>query len=572
VCHDGVVKPFKFVSTVVYPSAETTWADAVLRQADEDINRPSLNATIQAVLEPLKVRVISKGNAAPYFLAKRFQVELHSLMRKYPFFRLIGRRLCPTDLFDLRSNKIMGGEGPYGFASIDFSAATDNLSAGLSEDILDELTLDFPPWWRHLLKQCLAPHYCEYPKTDGVTLEGVQQMNGQLMGSIVSFLVLCLANAGVTLAATAVADPADWYSRLKGVLINGDDNGFVCRKSVYETFSRWATLCGLEMSVGKAYWHPKIFNINSECFHFDLVDPRSTPKVIPYLNTGLFFGQGKVLAKTDEDSSERRMVDVIDQVVNGALPGRGGDLLSEYIRLHRDEIRDECAGRNLFIPIGLGGIGCQRPYGWHSEVTFEQQALAGKILSDDPFIHLGFGPQIAETAREVPVGSLPPWQVKTRERRHLDDIRSQLSPHRCESRGNHWFTNSHGKAYRPLRKTYCLQAPTVLVVRRQDGARYPYRMDSRESDFLTTLVQGTAGTVYSLDELALCARRDFTPCVVQHRNRDHSIQEDASPWATLGRSLELDIEMDYDLDSCLGAIRHYLSAVEQEKVVWTLDQ
>ena len=95
-----------------------------------------LRCTIQAVLEPLKVRVISKGEAVPYYLSKSLQVAIHSVMRQMDCFRLIGRPLCPTDLIDLRDNPVEGGEGELEWNSVDYSAATDKLSARLSRSIL----------------------------------------------------------------------------------------------------------------------------------------------------------------------------------------------------------------------------------------------------------------------------------------------------------------------------------------------------------------------------------------------------------------------------------------------------
>jgi len=53
----------------------------------------------------MKVRVISKGPAIPYYRAKELQKALHSALRGMPQFRLIGRWLCPTDLMDLDDSR-----------------------------------------------------------------------------------------------------------------------------------------------------------------------------------------------------------------------------------------------------------------------------------------------------------------------------------------------------------------------------------------------------------------------------------------------------------------------------------
>jgi hypothetical protein len=551
VCADKVVRPFAFATVSRFPAGEAEWADAVVAQADADLSQGALKATIQAVLEPLKVRVISKGNAAPYYLAKLFQKKLHGIMREYPFFRLIGRKLCPTDLLDLKKHSVLGGAGPLGWASIDFAAATDNLSASLSKEIMDVLTEGFPKWWKDLLMQCLAPHFCEYPKVDGVELDPIQQENGQLMGSIVSFLVLCLANAGVTLAATAEEDPRDWYSRLQGVLINGDDNGFACRRSVYDTFAWYAGACGLEMSVGKAYWHPTIFNINSTCFHYNLVDPTATPKCVPYLNTGLFFGKGKVMGKTDETTDPRMMTAVINEVVGGARAGRQSDLLKQYLALHRDQIADECRGRNLFIPIELGGMGIDMPPGWKTEVTIAQQTLAGKIMAANPNMwQTGLGPAPSGPVDERPPPEEAPWLAPTQEKIPYRGVGAGIR----RSRKRKGFFESSGLVFRPLGKRKCFIRAVTCDRRRPCADFVPYEISQVEEDFAITLINMTAGSVYTLDELAATARAHLPRLVVHHRDRDCSIDASLGVWERMGASLRLDIEMDHEFDTLLTAI------------------
>jgi len=553
---DKVVRPFSFTPVAMCPAGEAEWADAIVAQADEDLSKGALKATIQAVLEPLKVRVISKGNAAPYYLAKLFQKKLHGIMRGYPFFRLIGRRLCPTDLIDLREKSILGGTGPLGWASIDFAAATDNLSASLSKCIMDALTEGFPVWWKDLLLQCLAPHYCEYPPIHvfggGVeTVESIQQANGQLMGSIVSFLVLNLANAGVTLASTAQEDPRDWYSRLSGVLLNGDDNVFAARKSVYDTFSRWAGACGLEMSVGKAYWHPTIVNINSTCFHYNLVDRTSTPKRVSYLNTGLFFGKGKVMGKTDDEVNPRTMTSVINEVVDGARAGKQCDILKQYLALHSDQIADECRGKNLFIPIELGGLGISMPYGWKTEVTQAQQTLAGFLLASNPNLwKTGFGPSISREVEDRPPELDVPWVAPILERSTNKGVGSGI--HKIVEKPG--FFTKQGFVFRPLGRSKCFVRHVNCDVRRPYSDFVPYKNSELEDDFHITMINLLKESVYTVEELAPVARDSLPRLSVQQRDRDCSIDESSPPWVQFSDSFRLDLEQDWSLNALLLSI------------------
>ena len=93
-----------------------------------DASRRILNCTIPAVLEPLKVRVISKGDALSYFRMNELQKVLHGSLRRMNCFRLIGRPFLETDLVDLRRR----ADPNWEWFSIDYSSATDNLSWKLS--------------------------------------------------------------------------------------------------------------------------------------------------------------------------------------------------------------------------------------------------------------------------------------------------------------------------------------------------------------------------------------------------------------------------------------------------------
>ena len=100
----------------------------------------NLKAQVEAVLEPMKVRTISKGESLPYYLAKRVQLVLHGAMRKMDCFRLIGAPLDPGDLLGIRKNTDVFTDSSEGeWLSIDYSAATDGLSASLSSSIKKEL-------------------------------------------------------------------------------------------------------------------------------------------------------------------------------------------------------------------------------------------------------------------------------------------------------------------------------------------------------------------------------------------------------------------------------------------------
>ncbi|GFM95148.1 RNA-dependent RNA polymerase, partial [viral metagenome] len=259
---------------------------------------------------------------------------------------------------------------------------------------------------------------------DGYTVcaPPVYQVNGQLMGSIVSFNILCVCNLGGYLAAKIahyrclqsdqLLDDDQLKFRLRNyilvrlsadefrmvrqwrrhVLINGDDLLAAQQRFFCRIFFIVSAMLGLELSVGKTYEHLRYANINSTCF--DVVrgpDGTRTAYEIPYLNTGLYFGNNKVMSTRETDNSEVELeelaphVAVIDRVVEGALPGKSAEVLRNYVHHHRADLLKECRGRNLFVARSLGGFGCRVPCGFTFHVTPSQKSEIFRILSSGTY-------------------------------------------------------------------------------------------------------------------------------------------------------------------------------------------
>lgn len=411
---NGVVRYNVVVEEYEYPDGERLWKDSVQKESLRYKRVGRLECIIQAVIEPLKIRVISKGEAVPYYFSKDLQRAIHGTMRDMPCFRLIGRPLCPTDLIDLASNRCILGKGRYEWFSIDYSAATDNLSARLSASILERLTRGFDESTRALWSSVLAPHHCSYPELKAGCVEDVDQRNGQLMGSILSFPVLCLANLGLYLE-TIKEDTRPLRDRLRGVLVNGDDMLYVAKHSKWNDHILTGEKVGLVMSAGKAYCHSRYANANSACFDYDLYRSNATPWSIPFLNTGLYFGQSKVLAD-DKGERDEGFCSTVNRLLQGALPGKDSELMRQFVARHSSWIEQECRGRNLFVPQALGGMGVTRPLGFETKFTWQQRAVAMKRVNEQPYGWLGAGPL---PAGDVPERSeiIQPWISKEVEKR-----------------------------------------------------------------------------------------------------------------------------------------------------------
>jgi hypothetical protein len=283
----------------------------------------NLFCEVRGVLEPLKCRMISKGEALPYSLCKPIQEALFKILKKMPCFRLIGRTFDPTMLYDLAKD----AKPDHEWLSIDYKAATDNLSWYFSYQIMRRLLVNFPSDIVELALKVLGPHVLSYPSPGGDRVDtwGVQT-NGQLMGSILSFPILCLANLFVYLYVTK-DEKGTLKSKLRRVLVNGDDMLYTGTPQTYLRHARISRAVGLELSVGKAYCHPRYANINSTSVVYDLgripFDPekfpdwryresrlygKNTPSPIQinYLNVGLLLNKHKVQGATDEDEERMR--------------------------------------------------------------------------------------------------------------------------------------------------------------------------------------------------------------------------------------------------------------------------
>jgi hypothetical protein len=412
--------------------------DVVNREISSFSEPRRLEAKVEAVIEPFKVRTISKGESLPYYIAKPVQKVIHTCMRSMPVFRLIGTPFDPTMLMDLVQNfrkfcpTMLSRTGEqYEWMSIDYRDATDGVSAIGSKKTLGELIGDlmFQNFnLFNLLVSVLAPHHVSYPRisiTEAQALElmekiaiqrmngvdphinliveeykglfkfyididPVDQLNGQLMGSILSFPILCLLNFALTVYVIKSEFPQLTMEQISGiVLINGDDNVYIGNDRMWRLHVLLGEKIGLRMSVGKAYKHPCYVNINSASVHYDLRLKNSTPRLVPFMNTGLLLGNHKVLDRVGGDDcvdEQRPIISVTNLVVSGALPGKQKDLLAHFLKINRNEISREAQGRNMFLPVGLGGFGVVRPLGFRTRITPEQYTLASRLMKRNIFL------------------------------------------------------------------------------------------------------------------------------------------------------------------------------------------
>lgn len=141
------------------------------------------------------------------------------------------------------------------FVSGDYESATDNININLTKLVLDRvlsLATHVPTRVREEAEASLMPDFVD---SNGVKTGALRR--GQLMGSPLSFPLLCLINYLSFRYAVRREVP---------VRINGDDIVFRCLPSEADDWFDVVSRSGLVVSKGKTMVHRSIFSINSSYF------------------------------------------------------------------------------------------------------------------------------------------------------------------------------------------------------------------------------------------------------------------------------------------------------------------
>jgi len=323
--------------------------DTVRVQAQDE----KANVTLVALPEALKVRVISKGPALTYFVLKPVQKFLHKIMRKFRVFSLIGKTVDTSDL--LRCFTGTSGK----FHSLDYESATDLLDPEFSARIVDEIcdSVGMPSDIRSLFHKALTGH----------AIEGVPQLWGQLMGSIVSFIVLCIANFSVVRHALEITNKVRYSVEDCPALVNGDDGLVRAADEFLPIWKSIAASIGLKPSIGKVYTHETYCNINSASFlctekaNVQIPETNLSFERIPFVNMGLVNGNtrsGKkdMRAVFDPEDNDWSMGARHHELMRSCPAGLELSVHELYLSKNKEILR------NLhyipwYLPESMGGVG-----------------------------------------------------------------------------------------------------------------------------------------------------------------------------------------------------------------------
>jgi hypothetical protein len=339
------------------------------------------------VSDPLKARVVTLTHAERGLL-KPFQESLHKRLRSLPPFVLTGEWVTADHLNSRLGTALSGGDK---INSGDFSAATDNVKSVYTRAILGAMMKACYP---HTAKD-RGPFHRYYKEAlnslteNVVSYEGGKhlrwQTQGQLMGSLLSFPVLCVFNFCVWVVAHYQAHYATTTSWNKfchllrrkhflerlPVLINGDDILSRSAEQEYRIWCRQVETVGWTLSVGKSYLHRLVAVINSQTF---ILTSEGWKHIVTH-NAGLLGVAGQ--ARSSAWLGERTPVDSIGDLATQYLRGVRDPQMgaSVFVRAHQKTLKQ--TGRPLFLARKLGGLGARFPSLKDFE-RWEQPAWVGR--------------------------------------------------------------------------------------------------------------------------------------------------------------------------------------------------
>lgn len=349
-----------------------------------DVNHP-LSVRVAAVCEPLKVRIVTAGESVPYLMAGGMQQLMHDCIRKCPIFRLTGEPI---------SSDIVGSivRGPL-WTSGDYSAATDGLNISVSKEVFESLLSKIPinDVEKDLFRSVIYLQRCFYQvhqADDSVLKFDVMQKNGQLMGSPLSFPILCIANLicfWVSLE-RYYKKKFVFAELISRVLINGDDIGFSSDRGLYEEWTRTLPAFGFNKSIGKNYVSPRFLTINSTCW--DMLTEQ--PVQVKHLNCGFLTGVSRTSGR--EETRYTALSDYYNNLVDDCSPYQQIYRTQRFLHYNAQEVKSLTRDglQNLYLPKILGGAGFRAPPAW--------KELKGKALYTD--LQLAVASRLYEVAIE----------------------------------------------------------------------------------------------------------------------------------------------------------------------------
>jgi len=318
-----------------------------------------------------------------YALGKAFQLPLWGGLQSFPLFQLTASTVSAaavTRQMSIAYPDELSPEGQAGaglnrrhFRSGDYRGATNYIHADCTTEVLNAVVRQED--YRRLCRDLVESHDVSYglpERTQGqkrAALAVFQQLSGQLMGSMISFPILCCVNAAVLRMSLEISHGRRYsLAELPG-LINGDDILFRCSKQDDEVWQMFCPYVGFHESVGKSYISKDWVQINSRTYDmsFSLVPGMAiATKQRGFLNFGVIEGYEKGVDPQDEPSIERLSLRLsgfwkeFEHLPSGGVTKRAKELALE--RLSERFRRAHKEGFLPFVPsfsnpVWAGGFG-----------------------------------------------------------------------------------------------------------------------------------------------------------------------------------------------------------------------
>jgi len=362
--------------TPLTEDSQERFASAVFRILVKERQGPEpLLAKPVAIPEPCKVRVVTKGPEFTYWYLRDLQQFLWRTLKKHPCFSLVGEPIT-EEYLALRMKGVPLGSK---FCSGDYVDSTNCIRADLSKICAETISdcIGLSDFDRDMFVEALVGHTLQYPSGSRC-----KQTNGQLMGSPVSFPVLCIINAAICRCSMECSDreftdslptwaevDAKTYISLRDapLAVNGDDCVFGMKSDdIFQRWERIAAFAGLKSSMGKTYVSADFLQMNSTTYRIipykrvgDGPDALwgSTPhwfETVPYVNLGFC---RPFDPKGGRERTYRDLPGLARKFIEGFPLERADAMMTTFLRSHAGLLSSIPEGMSYWLPVHLGGLG-----------------------------------------------------------------------------------------------------------------------------------------------------------------------------------------------------------------------
>nr|UJQ92933.1 MAG: putative RNA-dependent RNA polymerase [Narnaviridae sp.] len=356
-----------------------TYNEALIGSEEQARRGDALRVEVQAIPEPGKFRIITKGDGYLYTALQPLQGMMLSCWKSR-----LESTMRSGDLTESirRLDKALPYPG-WLWRSGDYEKATDYLARDAT--IAAFSACSWMPG-SDLGSFSLGRASASYPQDVGL-IPDVQYEEGQLMGHPLSFPLLCVINLACYRLAISRwisegASPDELAARIyvggtmrENVIVNGDDILFKSEDSFYRIWLRTVKEVGFRISLGKSYSSPDVCLINSQLFR----RVGGLMQRFGYLNLRLV--KGNSLKGGESQATPTQIGKDLSEMVR-LCPWTNCSIPAAFGRWREDWFM-EGFKPNWYLPVHLGGFGLSRAF---APVTLsfsrQQRLMAARFVAD----------------------------------------------------------------------------------------------------------------------------------------------------------------------------------------------